>query len=122
MKALNHLIDSFESEIVIIDFKVRGFTRDVDGRKHYVDQPMTSIQQHLDPRICSIYDMIDINMTSRNQFHTKMKLRTFDLDRHLFEGDSSMLPGEFTRVAETLLNKEIHELYHGRNLPAGARI
>ena len=31
LKALNYLIDSFESDIVIMDYRVRGFTRDVKG-------------------------------------------------------------------------------------------
>ena len=32
LKALNYLIHSFESDIVIMDYRVRGFTRDVDGK------------------------------------------------------------------------------------------
>ncbi|MEO7916535.1 MAG: adenosylmethionine decarboxylase, partial [Dokdonella sp.] len=32
LKALNFLIDSFESDIVIMDYRVRGFTRDVKGK------------------------------------------------------------------------------------------
>jgi S-adenosylmethionine decarboxylase len=33
LRALNYLIDSLESDIVIMDYRVRGFTRDVKGRE-----------------------------------------------------------------------------------------
>ena len=33
LKALDYLIDSFNEDIVILDYRVRGFTRDVDGLK-----------------------------------------------------------------------------------------
>ncbi len=32
LKALNYLIESLESDIVIMDYRVRGFTRDVKGK------------------------------------------------------------------------------------------
>ena len=32
LKALNYLIHSFDSDIVIMDYRVRGFTRDIKGR------------------------------------------------------------------------------------------
>ncbi len=32
LKALNYLIETLESDIVIMDYRVRGFTRDVKGR------------------------------------------------------------------------------------------
>jgi S-adenosylmethionine decarboxylase len=47
LKALNYLIDSFESDIVVMDYRVRGFTRDVKGRKHYIDHKINSIQDYL---------------------------------------------------------------------------
>ena len=47
LKALNYLIHSFDSDIVTMDYRVRGFTRDVDGVKHYIDHEISSIQNWL---------------------------------------------------------------------------
>ena len=33
LKALNYLIHQLESDIVTIDYRVRGFTRDINGNK-----------------------------------------------------------------------------------------
>ena len=50
LKALNYLIHSFESDIVIMDYRVRGFTRDIRGKKHYIDHSINSIQNYLAKR------------------------------------------------------------------------
>ena len=34
LKALNYLIQSFDSDILTMDYHVRGFTRDVSGKKN----------------------------------------------------------------------------------------
>ncbi len=47
LKALNYLIYSFESDIVIMDYRVRGFTRDIEGQKHFIDHEITSIQNFI---------------------------------------------------------------------------
>src|SRR6185312_7381022 len=47
LKALNYLIDSFESDIVVCDYRVRGFTRDVKGKKHFIDHKINSVQDYL---------------------------------------------------------------------------
>jgi S-adenosylmethionine decarboxylase len=81
LKALNYLIESFESDIVIMDYRVRGFTRDVKGKKHYIDHKINSIQNFLAKNIKSRYEMFDVNVYQENIFHTKMHLKDFDLDR-----------------------------------------
>jgi S-adenosylmethionine decarboxylase len=52
LKALNYLIDSFESDIVITDYRVRGATRDVKGRKHFIDHKINSIKKICSTRKC----------------------------------------------------------------------
>ena len=74
LKALNYLIESLESDIVIMDYRVRGFTRDVKGKKHYIDHKINSIQDFLAKNIKSRYEMLDVNVYQENIFHTKMHL------------------------------------------------
>jgi S-adenosylmethionine decarboxylase len=45
LKALNFLIHQFDSDIVTVDYRVRGFTRDVEGNKHFIDHEINSIQK-----------------------------------------------------------------------------
>ncbi|MCZ8164384.1 adenosylmethionine decarboxylase [Silanimonas sp.] len=116
LKALNYLIESFESDIVIMDYRVRGFTRDVKGTKHYIDHRINSIQDFLAKPIKSKYEMIDVNVYQENIFHTKMHLKEFDLDTYLFEEKAKNLSFKDRMRIEAQLKREIEELFHGRNL------
>ena len=116
LKALNYLIESFESDIVVTDYRVRGFTRDIKGKKHYIDHKINSIQDYLAKNIRSRYELIDVNVYQENIFHTKMHLKEFDLDTYLFEEKARNLSFKERMRIEALLKREIEELYHARNL------
>ena len=116
LKALNYLIDSLESDIVVMDYRVRGFTRDVKGKKHYIDHKINSIQDYLAKHVRQKYEMFDVNVYQENMFHTKMHVKEFDLDNYLFEAISADLSFKERQKIETQLKREIEELFHGRNL------
>lgn len=116
LKALNYLIESFDSDIVVMDYRVRGFTRDVKGRKHYIDHKINSIQDYLSKSIKTHYEMLDVNVYQENIFHTKMHVKEFDLDTYLFEEKAKNLSFKDRSRVEMQLRREIEELFHGRNL------
>ena len=116
LKALNYLIESLESDIVVMDYRVRGFTRDIKGKKHYIDHKINSIQDYLSKPIRSRYQMMDVNVYQENIFHTKMHLKDFDLDDYLFEEKARNLSFKDRMKIEARLKREIEELYAGRNL------
>ncbi len=116
LKALNYLIHSFESDIVTVDYRVRGFTRDVRGRKHFIDHKITSIQDYFSRDTKTAYDMIDVNVYQENLFHTKMRLKEFDIDNYLFGINAAELSKREHGRIEKRLRKEMQELFYGRNL------
>ena len=116
LKALNYLIENFESDIVVMDYRVRGFTRDVKGKKHYIDHKINSIQEYLTKPTRQKYEMVDVNVYQENLFHTKMHLKDFDLDTYLFEEKAKNLGFKDRQRIEMQLRREIEELFHGRNL------
>ena len=117
LKALNYLLKSFCSDIAIVDYRVRGFTRDVNGRKCFIDHKINSIQNSIDPKIREQYQMIDVNVYQEHIFHTKMLLKEFDLDNYLFgTPKNELLIGE-KRKAKQRLKKEMTEIFYGRNIP-----
>jgi S-adenosylmethionine decarboxylase len=116
LKALNFLIKSFESDIVITDYRVRGFTRNVRGMKHYIDHQIDSIQNFLSRDVKDKYDMVDVNVYQENIFHSKMRLKELDLDTYLFgERASDLSPREAKRIRDRV-NYEIMEIFYGRNI------
>lgn len=122
LKALNYLIHSFESDIVILDYRVRGFTRDVNGKKHYIDHKINSIQNFLASDTRQRYQMIDVNVYQENIFHTKMMLKEFDLDSYLFDLDvEDISPKEQNTITEKI-RREMLEIFYGRNITRGMKL
>jgi S-adenosylmethionine decarboxylase len=116
LKALNYLIHAVESDIVTMDYRVRGFTRDVRGRKHFVDHNISSIQNYLSRDTKNRYQMLDVNVYQENLFHTKMVVSDFRLDDYLFCVDSSQLSDKEQGRIRRLVRREMMEIFYGRNL------
>jgi len=116
LRALNYLIHAFESDIVIIDYRVRGFTRDVKGTKHYIDHKINSIQNFVDKQTISKYQAMDVNVYQENIFHTKMMLKDFKMDNYLFGTKEADLNPQENKVVTQRLKHEMAEIFSGSNM------
>ena len=118
LRALNYLIHSFESDIVITDYRVRGFTRDVRGVKHYIDHKINSIQNFVDKETLGRYQSMDVNVYQENIFHTKMILKEFNLNSYLFGITEGDLSAAEKKLVIQRLQRELTEIYNGTNIPS----
>lgn len=116
LKALNYLIHSFETDVMVIDYRVRGFTRDVSGKKLFIDHDIDSIQNYIPEDVQSQYDMIDVNVYQENIFHTKCKLKEFDLDNYLFGSKKDKLSKEEEAEITKKLKEEMEEIFYAKNM------
>ena len=117
LKALNFLIHQFDSDIVTVDYRVRGFTRDVEGKKHFIDHEINSIQNYLSEDTRDAYQMTDVNVYQENLFHTKMLLKNFELDNYLFGDATSSLSSEQRAQVTERVKHEMLEIFYARNMP-----
>lgn len=116
LNALNYLIGSFDSDIITIDYKVRGFTRDLSGKKYFIDHNINSIQNYIDEDTLRKYDATDINVYQTNIFHTKLLIKEIDLQNYLFNTDAYEIPPKTRLAIIELLRKEMIEIYSGMNI------
>ncbi len=116
LRALNYLIHAFESDIVIIDYRVRGFTRDVKGVKHYIDHKINSVQNFVDKQTLAKYHAIDVNVYQENIFHTKLMLKESKLDNYLFGAKEADFNPQEAKVIGQRLKHEMSEIFYGTNM------
>lgn len=116
LSTLDYLIGSFDSDIITMDYRVRGFTRDVQGRKLFIDHEITSIQEYIDPDTLTRYDAIDINVYQANLFHTRMMVKEIDLQHYLFNTDLYELAPRLRLQIASNLRKEMVEVFSGSNV------
>jgi S-adenosylmethionine decarboxylase len=116
LNALNFLIDSFDSDIITIDYRVRGFTRDIHGKKFYIDHNIKSIQDYIDDSTLKKYDTVDVNVYQTNTFHTKMLIKEIELQNYLFNQDVCELTPDKRLEIIDKLQREMTEIFSGMNI------
>ena len=99
-----------------MDYRVRGFTRNVAGEKLFIDHDITSIQDYINEKTLRRYDAVDINVYQANMFHTKMLIKEMDLQNYLFNTDAYELPPELRLEISGNLRREMIEIFSGRNV------
>ncbi|PFA22718.1 MULTISPECIES: adenosylmethionine decarboxylase [Bacillus cereus group] len=119
LKALNYLIHSFDTDIMTIDYRVRGFTRDITGNKLFIDHEISSIQNYIPNNVKNLYDMIDVNVYQEHIFHTKCKLKEFDLNNYLFGYTQEKLSVKEQEEITKKLKTEMDEIFYGKNMNHG---
>ncbi|NMA24591.1 MAG: adenosylmethionine decarboxylase [Clostridiales bacterium] len=116
LSTLDYLIGSFDSDIITMDYRVRGFTRNIDGKKLFMDHTITSIQDYINSKTLEKYDAIDINVYQSNIFHTKMLIKEINLQKYLFNTDVNELPPKTKLQIINLLRKEMIEIFSATNV------
>lgn len=116
LSTLDYLIGSFDSDIITMDYRVRGFTRSMTGEKIFIDHNITSIQDYIDKITLRRYDAVDINVYQANIFHTKMLIKEIDLQNYLFNTDVYELQPQVRLDISSGLRSEMIEIFSGRNI------
>lgn len=111
LKALDFMFNSFESDVVIIDYVVRGFTRDTNGRKVYNDSSFDSIREFIKPEILAEYQTReDLNIPIANIWQTKLLRRDLELEEYFME--PSDIQGGDVEPKIRQLREEMREIYY----------
>lgn len=119
LKTLDYLISSFDSDIMTIDYRVRGFTREQNGKKLFLDHNIRSIQDYISKETLRKYDAIDVNVYQSNIFHTQLLIKDIELQNYLFNVDAEELSPKQRLMITDALRKEMIEIFSGRNVYDG---
>ncbi|MFW7377563.1 MAG: adenosylmethionine decarboxylase [Oligoflexus sp.] len=110
LKALNYMFKAFESDVVVVDYVVRGYTRDSEGRRVYMDHELRTIQDYIDPEIVKDYHCVDLALQSENIWQTKM-MRTNMKEQEYFLDPIDVSKPEFADYIN-MVKKEMRGLVY----------
>lgn len=111
LNTLNYLISSFDSDIITMDYRIRGFTRDINGNKLFMDHTISSIRDYINKETLEKYETMDINMPECNLFHTRMMIRDINLNNYLLHTDENDLSGETRLNILNSLKREMEDIF-----------
>ncbi len=110
LKALNFMLNNFENDVVVIDYVIRGFTRDSDGRRVFRDHAVRSIQDFIDPKMLEDYYRVDLSLESENIWQTKMLRVNQDIQTYFPATVDPQDPEIISHMAK--INKEMRGVLH----------
>lgn len=110
LRALNYLITEFDADMLTIDYRVRGFTRHMNGQKLFIDHKIESIQDFISGSILERYIGYDHNIIKNNTFFTKLYLKEISLERHLIHCNGGHLAENEKRDIKNLLYQEMIDI------------
>lgn len=111
LKALNYLLQYFTPDLASIDYRVRGFTRDIKGKKHFLDHNITQISDYLSPAHQTTYRCHNMNLLQQNLFYCQLKKQHMNLQAHLFEQEIISLNAHERTAIEQLIHQETNEIF-----------
>lgn len=107
--ALDFMFKSFESDVVVCDYVVRGFTRSKDGSKLYMDHDINSIRDFISPNILKQYATVDDNNPANITFQTKF-VRS-ELDETSYFRNPYQVPADIRAQKMALIRKEMEAIF-----------
>ena len=110
LKALNEIFHFFDTDIVVIDYIVRGYTRDNKGKKIYMDHQVNSIRDYIDDDIIKNFKFKDLILQNDNIWQLKLKRVNYKKDEY-FSTNTSFTKDEQDRYFQ-ILQKEIDEIFN----------
>lgn len=113
LAALDHLIGAFRCDVVVVDYRVRGFTRDAAGTRITIDHAIGSVAEYVSAKRLRTYEQREANLAAENIFHLRLKKRSPRPADYCFgEAAARHSQREAERVHVAML-KELDALFAG---------
>lgn len=113
LRALDYMFESFENDVVCIDYLVRGFTRDTEGKRVYIDHTVRSIQDFIDPQVLADYECRDLALPNHNIWQTTMIRTKLDPKEYFAPGVDPDQPQ--SRELLELIRREMVGIFNGKS-------
>ena len=110
LKVLNYLLEAFDADVIDIDYRVRGMTRDAQGIKKFNDQKINNISDYISESLLLNYHYCNRNLALNNLYFSKLCRKEVKVSDHLFELTPDELPAHKRQAILEQINKELLQL------------
>lgn len=107
--ALDFMLNSFESDVVTVDYVVRGFARSMEAKKIYMDHKIKSISEFVSPNILKQYETADDNNETGITYQTKFMRK--DLDESSYFRSPRQVPEDVVKARMDLIRREMQSIF-----------
>ncbi len=109
LKVLNYLLEEFDADVIDIDYRVRGMTRDLQGRKKFKDQMINNVSDHISAELKTEYQYQDCNLLQNNLFHSKLSRKNVSLNKSLFpKAPIDLATTQRNKIVQSIKDEQEH--------------
>ncbi len=116
LKVLNYIIEEFDADVVDIDYRIRGMTRDKQGEKLFVDDKLENISDHLTSKLTTDFHVENYNLASCNLFHSKLIKNEVLVKSYLLGDKKSELSTFAQSKIKYQIEQELKQLFSNSSL------
>lgn len=111
LKVLDYVIEEFSADIVDIDYRIRGMTRDQQGNKCFSDHEIVRISDYLAQGTLNTYLKEDSAIANKNLFHCKLARKSIELDNQVFNSINANFSEVELAGVKAKLQLQLDELF-----------
>jgi len=111
LKIVNYVIDTFNADVVDIDYRIRGMTKNSQGKKLFIDESLNNISDHLSNKLLTAYTVENNNLASQNIFHTKLRKSKIKLKDYYLKYDPLNLTKRHSSEIRVQIEHELQQLF-----------
>jgi len=111
LKVLDYVIKEFSADIIDIDYRIRGMTRDQQGNKCFSDHEITKISSYLGKSTFQDYTIEDNGLAQINLYHCKLARKSIKLSHHLFGSSEEELSTSEEAKIQTQISLQLDDLF-----------
>ncbi len=119
LKVLNYVINELNADVVDIDYRIRGMTRNLQGEMQFIDQDVELISNYLSAQLVSNYHVENSNLAHKNLFHSRLCRKESVLTDNVFSYESDHLGSLSIKEKQeisTYLQSEMQQLFQNRKI------
>jgi S-adenosylmethionine decarboxylase len=111
LKVLEYVINAFNADIIDIDYRVRGMTRNINGKKIYNLDNVEKLSDYLSKGTLNKFIFEEHNHQNINLFHSRFKRIDISLSNYLFEEKEYQLMATDRMLYKEKIEQELHDLF-----------
>ncbi|MEY8214672.1 MAG: adenosylmethionine decarboxylase [Colwellia sp.] len=110
LKVLNYVIEAFNADVVDIDYRVRGMTRNANGEMLFTDEKIEQVSHFLSKQLLSNFTVIENNLPKQNLFHTRLAKSEIQPNDYVLNSCKSNLNNDEQRKIKAQIEHELQQL------------
>ena len=122
LNILNYIIEEFSADVVDIDFRIRGMTRNNKGEKCFNDMNINKLSEYLTLQAKKTYQIYESNSLINNTWHASLMRNDIKLENQVFTCTENTASDTYEKASnipsdnaypEVIDNvrKELHQLF-----------